>query len=48
MRKLQKGEQSLRVTNEGDADEAIGTLPLVLKGCFILYLYDVNYVPNIT
>jgi hypothetical protein len=45
---LQRGERSIRVTNDVEAEvEAIGELPLELNNGFILYLHNVLYVPSL-
>jgi hypothetical protein len=48
-RTLQRGERSIRVTNDVDAEvEAIGELPLELNNGFILRLHNVLYVPSLS
>ena len=45
---LQKGERRFKVANGLEAEvEAVGTLRLVLKSGFILYLHDVVYIPSV-
>jgi hypothetical protein len=48
-RTLQRGERSIRVTNDVEAEvEAIGELPLELNNDFILRLNNVLYVPSLS
>jgi hypothetical protein len=45
---LQKGEMKLKVANKLEVEvEAVGTLRLILKSGFILYLHDVVYISSI-
>jgi hypothetical protein len=47
-RTLQRGERSIRVTNDVEAEvEAIGELPLELNNGFILHLHNVLYVTSL-
>ncbi|GJS46483.1 hypothetical protein Tco_0596604 [Tanacetum coccineum] len=48
-RMLEKGERTIRVGDEYKRHvEAVGTLKLILKSGFIMYLKDTLYVPSIT
>ncbi|GKB59637.1 putative RNA-directed DNA polymerase [Tanacetum coccineum] len=48
-RMLQKGERTIRVGDGYERHvEAVGTLKLILKSGFIMYLKDTLYVPSIT
>jgi hypothetical protein len=48
VRTIRRGTPSLTVANGVEAEvEAIGTLQLELRSGFILYLFDVLYVPSI-
>jgi hypothetical protein len=48
-RTLRRGERSIRVTNDVEAEvEAIGELPLELNNGFILHLHNVLYVPSLS
>jgi hypothetical protein len=48
-RTLQRGERSIRVTNDVEAKvEAIGELPLELNNGFKLHLHNVLYVSSLS